>query len=118
LPQNLAADLELHLYRIIQEALGNIEKHSRASHVNIELSRRNSHLRACIRDNGRGFDPLAPRRNKRQRPGMGLVDMKERSAFVGGTYQLQSAPGTGTEILVEVPLKSVENSKTKSGEKG
>ena len=49
---------------------------------------------------------------------MGLVDMKERAAFVGGTYQLNSAPGTGTEILVEVPLKPVEHSKTKSGEKG
>jgi len=44
---------------------------------------------------------------------MGLVDMKERAAFIGGNYQLNSTPGTGTEILVEVPLKSVENSKSK-----
>jgi len=44
LPQNLAADLELHLYRIIQEALGNIEKHSRASHVNIECTKQVSNL--------------------------------------------------------------------------
>ncbi|HXJ59164.1 MAG TPA: PAS domain S-box protein [Verrucomicrobiae bacterium] len=113
LPQGLAAELELHLYRIIQEALGNIEKHSRASHVTIELTRASSQLRARIRDNGRGFDPLAPRRKKNKQPGMGLVDMKERAAFIGGNYQLNSTPGTGTEILVEVPLKSVENSKSK-----
>jgi len=49
---------------------------------------------------------------------MGLVDMKERAAFVGGTCQLSSTPGTGTEILVEVPFRSVENSKLKPGEKG
>ena len=49
---------------------------------------------------------------------MGLVDMKERAAFVGGTCQLRSTPGSGTEIVVEMPLKLVENSKTKPGEKG
>ena len=122
IPVTLPDNLELHLYRIVQEALGNIEKHSRATHVTIQLQRRRSVLRASIRDNGRGFDPLAPRRRKSTPPGMGLVDMKERAAFVGGTCQLRSSPGSGTEILVEVPFKPVEHPKgtpkARSGEKG
>jgi two-component system sensor histidine kinase UhpB len=118
LPQAVPDDIELNLYRIIQEALGNIEKHSRATHVSLRLSRDASQLRAAIRDNGRGFDPLAPRARKAKPPGMGLVDMRERAALLGGRCQLHSAPGAGTEILVEMPLKSVDNSKLKPGEKG
>jgi two-component system sensor histidine kinase UhpB len=118
LPQTVPNDIELNLYRIIQEALGNIEKHSSATRVSLRLAREASQLRAAIRDNGRGFDPLAPRGRKAKPPGMGLVDMRERAALLGGHYQLHSAPGEGTEILVEMPLKSVDNSKTKPGEKG
>ena len=117
-PRTLAPGLELQLYRIVQEALGNIEKHSRATHVTIHLQRQKSLLQISIKDNGRGFDPLAPRRSRTKRPGMGLVDMRERATFVGGTCVLRSAPGAGTEILIEVPIKSVESSKGKSGEKG
>lgn len=118
LPQTVPNDIELNLYRIIQEALGNIEKHSRATRVSLKLARELSQLRATIRDNGRGFDPLAPRGRKSKPPGMGLVDMRERAALLGGHCRLHSAPGEGTEILVEMPLKSVDNSKTKPGEKG
>jgi len=118
LPQTIPNDIELNLYRIIQEALGNIEKHSRATHVSLQLGREAAHLRAAIRDNGRGFDPHCPPSKKCKPSGMGLVDMRERAAFVGGHYQLHSAPGSGTEIVVEMPLKSVDNPKSKSGEKG
>ena len=58
LPQNVPGEIELNLYRIIQEALNNIEKHSRATDVTLRLAREGSFLRATIRDNGRGFDPL------------------------------------------------------------
>ncbi len=118
LPKTLPNEMELNLYRIIQEALGNIEKHSRASRVSLRLGREASQIRAVIRDNGRGFDPQAPHSKKGKPSGMGLVDMRERAAFVGGRWQLRSAPGTGTEIVVEMPLKSVDNSKSRSGEKG
>jgi two-component system sensor histidine kinase UhpB len=118
LPQTVPDDIELNLYRIIQEALGNIERHSRATRVSLRLAREASQLRAAIRDNGRGFDPLAPRGRKAKPPGMGLVDMRERAALLGGRCRLQSAPGEGTEILVEMPLKSVDNPKAKPGEKG
>ena len=118
LPQSLPNDIELNLYRIIQEALGNIEKHSRATRVSLRLAREASQIHATISDNGRGFDLLSPYGRKSKPPGMGLVDMKERAALLGGSCQLRSVPGSGTEILVEMPLKLVDNSKSKSGEKG
>lgn len=118
LPQAIPDDIELNLYRIIQEALGNIEKHSRATQVSLRLARQASKLCAAIADNGCGFDPLAPRSRRHKTGGMGLVDMRERAALLGGHCQLRSTPGTGTEILVEMPLKTIETSKIKNGEKG
>jgi PAS domain S-box-containing protein len=105
LPQSMPNEVELHLYRMIQEALNNIEKHSRATRVELELQHRRARLKASIRDNGRGFDPAATHPRRRQRPGMGLADMRERAAFVGGTCSLRSSPDAGTEILIEMPLK-------------
>ncbi len=118
LPQTIPSDIELNLYRIFQEALGNIEKHSRATKVSLRLARQASKLCAAIADNGCGFDPLAPRTRRSKPGGMGLVDMRERAALLGGHCQLRSKPGSGTEITVEMPLKTIENSKHKTGEKG
>ena len=124
LPQAIPNDIELNLYRIIQEALGNIEKHARATHVSIQLARVATQLRAAIRDDGCGFDPAAPRGKtgkgvrKDKLQGMGLVDMKERAALLGGTCHLHSAQGEGTEIVIEMPLKNTDTLKHKSGEKG
>jgi two-component system sensor histidine kinase UhpB len=115
-PRVIPKEIELNLYRIIQEALGNIEKHARAANVRLDLSREGSRLRATIRDQGLGFDPLAPPRKGRV-SGMGLVDMKERAAFVGGSCAVRSAAGTGTEIVIEMPLRVMDNSSSKPGEK-
>lgn len=99
LPGGLPPEVELSLYRILQEALGNIERHAAARRVEVRLEQAPAtgalHLR--IRDDGRGFDPAAAR------PGMGLVDMRERAEFHGGRCLLRSAPGQGTEIEVEIP---------------
>jgi PAS domain S-box-containing protein len=116
-PLTLHDDIELNLYRIIQEALGNIERHARASRVHLRLARKGSILRTHIKDDGSGFDPQAPRR-KGQPTRMGLVDMKERAAFVGGSCVVCSAAGAGTEIIVEMPLKFEDNMDTNAGEKG
>ena len=120
LPKAIPDDIELNLYRIIQEALGNIEKHSRATQVSLRLTRQATKLCAAIADNGCGFDPIAPRpRRTAKGGGMGLVDMRERAALLGGHCQLRSMPGSGTEIVVEMPLKNNETSKHKTnGEKG
>lgn len=118
-PKAIPDDIELNLYRIIQEALGNIEKHSQATQVSLKLARQASKLCAAIADNGCGFDPIAPRPRRSTLGGMGLVDMRERAALLGGLCQLRSSPGAGTEIVVEMPLKHTETSKhTTYGEKG
>jgi two-component system sensor histidine kinase UhpB len=116
LPQTIPDDIELNLYRIIQEALGNIEKHSRATQVTLRLVREGTLLKAAIRDNGRGFDAAALEHRKSKYPGMGLVDMKERAAFVGGAYSVRSARGEGTEIVIEMPLRIVEHSRSKQNQ--
>jgi signal transduction histidine kinase len=74
-----------------------------------------SFLHAHIRDDGRGFDPLQPRKEG-SRLGMGLVDMRERAEFMGGRCTLTSAPGSGTEIVIEMPLRFVEVCSVKPGE--
>jgi len=101
-PKKIGGEVELNLYRIVQEALTNIERHARARLVHIRLSRQGGRLTAWIRDNGRGFDLHAPGRAGRQN-GMGLVDMKERAAFMGGSCSVCSGK-SGTEIVITVPL--------------
>jgi len=115
LPEKISGDTELNLYRILQEALGNIERHAQARCIVLHLSKEGSVLRARIRDDGRGFDPQRPRAEG-QRPGMGLVDMRERAEFVGGRCALTSEPGKGTEIVIEMPLRFVEESRPQFGE--
>ena len=118
LPKSLPSEIELNLYRIIQEALGNIEKHSQATQVTLRFSREHFGIKAIIRDNGRGFDPHLARAKTTKAPGMGLVDMKERVALIGGTWTLKSAPGEGMELVVRIPLSSSGKSSRKTGEKG
>jgi two-component system sensor histidine kinase UhpB len=116
-PLTMSGDIELNLYRIIQESLGNIERHARATKVRLQLTREGSTLKTSILDDGAGFDLLGPHRKGRA-PGMGLVDMKERAAFVGGNCLVRSEPGAGTEIVIEMPLRVGDNSHANAGEKG
>src|SRR5262249_26108157 len=99
LPAHCAQDIELNLYRIIQESFNNIEKHARATRVELSLGKQGPLLRAVIRDNGLGFDPHqhAHKTSKTSKSGMGLVDMQERAVFLGGSCTVTSAPGRGTE---------------------
>jgi len=113
-PENLPGEIELNVYRIIQEALNNIEKHARAKRVALSITRRRSLLTVTVRDDGRGFDPRAP---NAKAAGMGLVDMKERATFVGGVCALKSERGKGTEIVVRIPLNAAQISKHPGREK-
>lgn len=85
------------VFRLVQEALTNVEKHARATRVWITLEVRGSDLRVSVRDNGVGFDVEAVRRSA---PGtrFGLHGMRERAELVGGRMDLQSAPGQGTRL--------------------
>lgn len=86
------------VYRIVQEALNNISKHSGAKNVKIQLSKENSRLELRIEDDGQGFDPSRICSEKDGMPGFGLTSMKERTELSGGTFTLTSAVGKGTRI--------------------
>lgn len=88
------------VYRIVQEALNNIVKHAAAGHVRVELAQGEGFFLVTIRDDGRGFDTAA------SFPGhFGLQSMSERAARVGASFAVESAPGEGTTISLQVPLR-------------
>jgi two-component system NarL family sensor kinase len=102
--KRLPDDVELTLYRIIQEALNNIEKHSRASQASLRLEEHDCSLKLTIHDNGRGLGSASERLASSKKVGMGLLNMRERTAFLGGIFSIHSTDGQGTEIVVRIPL--------------
>ncbi len=100
----LPAQYETVLFRVTQEALANVARHAHASQVRLTLSQDNGCVRLEVSDNGIGFDPTAPPRHA-PGSGLGLVGVRERVALVGGRCTVDSAPGQGTRIVVELPLK-------------
>lgn len=96
------ASAELQLIRIVQEALSNVRKHAMATSVTVALVDKGSELRVEVVDNGQGFDPS--RLSPRGWPRFGLQTMRERAEAVGGTFQIFTAPGQGTRVVVSVPL--------------
>jgi signal transduction histidine kinase len=98
--ERLPAEVETALYRIVQESLTNIVKHSRASNVSVVLVRKPSAVAAVIEDDGRGFDPATVRDG-----GIGLVGMRERVALLDGRLLVESSEGSGTTLVAEVPIR-------------
>jgi len=95
--------VETTLYRVVQEALTNVVRHSRARNACIELtSHATGELRCSVRDDGTGFD-VAALASREQAGGLGLLGIRERLTAVGGLFQIHSQPGIGTEIMVVVP---------------
>ena len=91
--------LEMGLYRIAQEALNNVAKHAAATELDVRLAQNGESVTLFIADNGQGFDPGAVPDGR-----AGLQGMAERVAQLHGNLTIQSTPGQGTEINVEVPL--------------
>jgi signal transduction histidine kinase len=96
----LPEEVETALYRIVQEALTNVIKHANAKTVSVVLTRKGDQVATVIEDDGRGFDPGMGRDE-----GLGLVGMRERIGLVDGRLSVESGPGRGTTIAVEVPLR-------------
>jgi signal transduction histidine kinase len=96
----LPAAQEEALLRVAQEALHNALRHSGAEHVDVSVGRRGCGAVLRVSDDGSGFDPSAVRRAGRH---LGLVSMRDRASGVGGTLTVESAPGKGTTIEMEVP---------------
>jgi signal transduction histidine kinase len=97
--ERLRPESETALYRVVQEALTNIIKHSEARRVSILLQRKGDAVVAMIEDDGAGFDPGGTRKDA-----LGLAGMRERVALVGGRLQVESSVGAGTTVVAEVPL--------------
>ena len=104
LPARLPGETELALFRILQEALKNVEKHARARRVTVGLRRQDGFVQLLINDDGIGFDSDHSPAGRNGRGGLGLLGMRERAAFVGGVLKIKSVRRAGTEIDVRVPL--------------
>ncbi|HEY7724750.1 MAG TPA: ATP-binding protein [Anaeromyxobacteraceae bacterium] len=98
-------NVETALYRIVQEALANAVRHAQARRVEIRLSRAARGLQCLIRDDGVGFDARAVLSGK-LRHGLGLVGIRERLDALGGTLQVRSRPGRGTQLVARIPAEA------------
>lgn len=97
--RHLPLEIEQAIYRVTQEALANVARHSQARRVDLSLVYNGDSLQLALADNGQGFDVNS------KPNGMGLRSIRERVGSVRGTVQIQSAPGQGTRIIVQVPTK-------------
>jgi len=104
LTARLPADTELTLYRILQEALRNVEQHARARRITVSLRPQGAFVRLLIVDDGIGFDPDHQTAKRNGKGSLGLLSMRERAAYVGGALNIKSALGRGTTICAQVPL--------------
>lgn len=109
LPRNLPEDLALCIFRICQESLANVVKHSRCSRAKVRLAVKAGSLELSVIDNGMGFDSAG-----RVGKGLGLISMQERASLLRGRLTIASASGAGTAILAWVPLPIAQPSRSKS----
>lgn len=100
IPSQIPKDVALCLFRVAQEALRNVVKHSGSTQATVELSGHGDRIDLCISDPGAGFNP----RSARPEVGLGLISMRERVRLVKGHLSVESEPSQGTRILVRVPL--------------
>ena len=99
--RELTRDQETAIYRIVQEALANVVKHAQAGSVSVVVVARAGSVRTIIEDDGAGFTPDAVREGA-----LGLVGIRERATLLAGRLEIQSRPGAGTTILIELPRSS------------
>jgi signal transduction histidine kinase len=99
LDEPLDGEHELHLYRILQEALANVARHAHAHEVTVRLARRGQRMLLTIYDDGIGFTPSASEPH-----GLGLATMRERAEIMGATLTIRSRRPRGTEVRVVAPF--------------
>ena len=107
-PERVPKDISLCLFRVVQEALRNVVKHSGATEVAVELARHGDQIDLCISDAGAGFDPAFAK----VEAGLGLISMRERLRLVGGHLSIESEVSHGTRIRARTPLSSFAGQNT------
>lgn len=105
LKRRLPSTIETALFRVVQEAITNIVKYAAASRVRIWLKFSDSTVTASVEDDGRGFDLRRPQCNGNGLSGLGLLGMEERMRLLGGSFRIDSSPGSGTRLTFEIPLR-------------
>ncbi len=108
LGQMLPREARINIYRIIQESLTNIGKYARAARVTIKVTPEPGRISFRLADDGQGFDVPEAESRELTRRGLGLAAMKERARMLGGTLEINSQKGQGTEILLAVPIPAGE----------
>ena len=104
--QRLTPDLETLVFRITQEALTNVIRHSGASEAQVRLTRIGNLLRLQVSDDGRGFDPGELNNPDKLGDSVGVRGMRDRAELFGGRLELKSAPGEGTRVTLVVPVEA------------
>jgi two-component system, NarL family, sensor histidine kinase DevS len=98
LPRDLPEEIEVAIFRVVQEALTNVVRHSGADRASVLATAHGRRLRLVVEDDGNGFDPAAPTER------LGLVGLRERVELLGGDLRIESAPGAGTAVIVDLEL--------------
>lgn len=103
----LTSNAKLQVLRIVQESLANVRKHAGASRVDVILEQQETRLRVTVQDDGAGFTPGELGRS--ELPRFGLATMRERAGTLGGTFLIESSPGAGTRVIIELPTQPPPN---------
>lgn len=101
----LTKDAEINFYRILQESLNNVVKHAQATAASVTVSRHDSRLTLTVQDDGSGFD-AGGQPSGNGKGGFGLIGLRERARLLGGSVSIESAPGRGTRVHLDLPLPS------------
>jgi signal transduction histidine kinase len=96
--------VETTIFTILQEAVNNARKHARSRNIWLHMEVRDGYILASAQDDGRGFDVAAMESNYDQRGSLGMTNMKERAALVGGQVNVRSVVGQGTAIVIRIPV--------------
>ena len=102
--ERLPMAVESAIYRVVQEALTNVARHSGARHAGVVVERRDGSIVAIIEDSGRGFDPAELLTNPNGRGRLGLLGVRERASLLGGSMDIETSPGGGTTLFVRIPI--------------
>ena len=99
LPDRLPDEVQIALFRVVQEGLTNVARHAGATSASVLVAARDERLRVVVEDDGKGFDASAPTTR------LGLAGIRERVELLGGELRIESAPGAGTAVIVDLVVR-------------